>query len=108
MPFCAWSRFSASSKTTDCGPSITVVGDLLAAMGGQAMHEDRVLLRRAHQLVVDLITLQQVLAPPLILVAHRDPAIGHHAIGAFDRLERIAGEGDARAVLVAPRGRDPP
>src|SRR5262249_1325911 len=23
MPFCAWSRFSASSHTTDCGPSIT-------------------------------------------------------------------------------------
>src|SRR5260370_902768 len=23
MPFCAWRRFSASSNTTDCGPSIT-------------------------------------------------------------------------------------
>jgi len=31
------------------------VGDLLAAMGRQAMHEDRVLARGGHQFRVDLV-----------------------------------------------------
>ena len=55
MPFCACRRFSASSKTTDCGPSITVIGDFLAAMRRQTMHEDCILCRRGHQLCIDLI-----------------------------------------------------
>ncbi len=40
MAFCACSRFSASSNTTDCGPSMTSSVDLVAAIGGQAVHED--------------------------------------------------------------------
>ena len=39
--FCACSRFSASSKTTEHGRVDDVVGDLLAAVRGQAVHEDR-------------------------------------------------------------------
>jgi hypothetical protein len=49
------------------------------------MHEDRVLLGALHQAVVDLIGPQQVVAGALVVVAHRDPAIGDDAIGALDR-----------------------
>ena len=36
--FCACRRFSASSQTTLCGPSMTSGCDLLAAVGRQAVH----------------------------------------------------------------------
>ena len=65
-----------------------LVRDLLAAMGGQAMHEDRVLVGHAHQRAVDLIGLQQVVAAALVLVAHGDPAIGDDGVGALGGLER--------------------
>ena len=42
MLFCACRRFSASSQTTDCGPSMTAVGNFVATMGRKAVHENRV------------------------------------------------------------------
>ena len=62
-----------------------LVGDLLAAMGGQAMHEDRVLGGVAHQLGVDLIGREQVVAAAGVLVAHRHPAIGDDGARVRDR-----------------------
>ena len=47
--FCTCSRFSASSQTRDCGPSITSSRHLLAAVGGEAVEEDRVGSAEAHQ-----------------------------------------------------------
>jgi hypothetical protein len=35
-------RFSASSQTTDCGPSMHLVGHFLAAVRGQAVEEQRI------------------------------------------------------------------
>ena len=55
IAFWACRRFSAWSKTTLCGPSITVVGDLLAAVGGQAVHDQRVGARRRQQRLVHLV-----------------------------------------------------
>ena len=58
MPFCAWRRFSASSKTTELRTVHDLVRHLLAAMGGKAMHEDGIVVGHAHQRAVDLIRLQ--------------------------------------------------
>src|SRR6266850_755485 len=58
-------------------------GDFLAAMRRQAMHEQRVLLRRAHHLGVDLPGLE--IAPALLvfrLEAHRGPDVGGDQVGA--------------------------
>jgi hypothetical protein len=51
--FCTCMRFSASSQTTDCGPSITSAFDLFAAVRRQAMHEERIGLGHAHHVRVD-------------------------------------------------------
>src|SRR6266700_810483 len=58
-----------------------LVGDFLAAMRGQAMHEQRVGSCQRHQLGVDLIGLQQIVAMFAVLVAHRHPGVGDDAIG---------------------------
>ena len=52
--FCAWMRFSASSNTTDCGPSNTLSLTSSPTMRGQAVEEGRVGLRARHQRLVDL------------------------------------------------------
>ena len=59
-----------------------LVGDLLAAMRGQAVHEDRLRLGERHQLGIDLIGLEQIVAMLAVLVAHRHPGVGDDAIGA--------------------------
>src|SRR5215218_6814092 len=46
-----------------------LVGDLLAAMRRQAMHEDRLLAGGAHQPGVDLVGLEQIVTAALVLVA---------------------------------------
>ena len=45
--FCTCSRFSAWSNTTEAGESMTSRGDFLAAMRGQAVHEERIRPARA-------------------------------------------------------------
>jgi hypothetical protein len=49
IAFCACSRFSASSKITECGPSMTSFVASSSAMRGQAVHEERVGLGVGHQ-----------------------------------------------------------
>src|SRR5580700_5746987 len=61
-----------------------VVGDLFAAMGRRAMHEDGIGLGAGHQPRIDLIALEQVMAPRAVAVAHGDPGIGNDAVGALD------------------------
>src|SRR3954452_18698099 len=79
-----------------------LVGDLLAAMRRQAMHEDRLLAGGVHQPGVDLVGLEQVVTSALVLVAHRHPAIGHDRGGAFDGLERVARDHDPGALALCP------
>ena len=69
-----------------------IVGDLLAAMGRQAMHEDRVLARGGHQFRVDLIGRKQAMAKGLVHVAHRNPAIRDDRIRSPYRLMGIVDE----------------
>ena len=99
-PFCACRRFSASSNTSRLRTVDHLVGHLLAAMGGQAMHEDGVRRRAAHQLAVDLIGRQQVLAPALVLVAHRHPAVGNDRRGVL----RPPPSGPRADMIFAARG----
>ena len=86
------------------GPVDHLVGHLLAAMGGQAMHEDRVRRGVAHELGVDLIGREQIVAPALVLVAHRHPAVRDDRRRVLRRRHRIDADGDVRARLArAPR-----
>jgi hypothetical protein len=71
-----------------------LVGDLLAAMRRQAVHEDGVGLGLGDQPAIDLIAFEQVVATCAIAVAHRDPGIRHHAIYAAHRLLGIGPKRD--------------
>ena len=65
-------------------------GDLLAAVRRQAVHEQRVLLRRLHHLGVDHPVLEVALARLVLrLEAHRGPDVGGDQVGAFRRSHRI-------------------
>ncbi len=61
------------------------------------MHEDRVRRRMAHQLAVDLVGREQVMAAALVLVAHRHPAIRDDRRRVPGRRDRIIAEADVRA-----------
>ena len=82
--------------TTLCGPVDHHGGDLLAPVGGQAVHEDGVRRRRA------AITASSTMKPSkarlravgLGLEAHRRPHVGVHRVGALGRLVRSIGDGD--------------
>src|SRR5579862_8458989 len=74
-----------------------LVGDLLAAMGRQAVHEDGVGLGARHQPRIDLIALEQVMAPRAVAVAHGDPGIGDDAVGALDGFLRVRTDVDLGA-----------
>ena len=95
------------------GPSITSAVDLHAAVGGQAVQEDRVRGGRGHQRVVDREALERLHARRLLgLLAHRHPRVGVHGVGAGDRLgrpvraaRRVAGAEQRRAARARRRRR---
>ena len=65
--------------------------DLLAPVGRQAVHDDRVGRRVGHQLGGDGVVGEH--RQPLLglaLLAHRDPGVGDHDVGAVDGLDRVA------------------
>ena len=107
IAFCAWSRFSASSQTTDCGPSITSsVTSSPRWAGRQCM--------KIASFAAAAITFSSTwngeapLRACSRLVAHRHPDVGHDAIGAPRRLERIVGHIDRRAFRLAQSSRPAP
>ncbi len=75
-------------------PVDDLVGHLLAPVGGQAVHEQRVGLGAGHQPVIDLVGLQQVVPARAVAVAHRHPGVGDDAVGAFHGLVRIGADAD--------------
>ena len=96
IAFWTWSRFSASSQTTEWGPSMTDVADLLAAVGREAVQDDAVGFGEGHQGVVEAVT-GKGLEPLLLLrlLPHARPDVGIEDIGVLDRLLRVVGQGDA-------------
>ena len=79
-----------------------LVGDFLAAMGRQAMHEDRVLRGGAHELRIHLIWRENGAAEVFVGVAHGHPAVGDDRLRARDRGVRVAGDVHRRAILRRP------
>src|SRR6202171_419797 len=78
------------------------VGDLLAAMGRQAVHEDGVGLGARHQPRIDLVALEQVMAPRAVAVAHGDPGVGDDAVGALDGFFGVGADADFGAGRLYP------
>ena len=60
MPFWACSRFSASSNTTDCGPSITSSVTSSPRCAGRQCMNNGIRLGPRHEPRVDLIALEQI------------------------------------------------
>src|SRR3984957_2467898 len=73
------------------------VGDLFAAMGRQAVHEDGVRLGAGHQPRIDLVALEQVMAPGAVAIAHGDPGVGDDTVGALDGFFRVGADADLGA-----------
>ncbi|OEI70208.1 Uncharacterized protein Cus16_0834 [Curtobacterium sp. ER1/6] len=85
----------------DAARSVDHLGrDLVAAVGGQAVHEDRVVRRVAHQLVVHAVAGEGV-EPRLLLVllAHRHPRVGDDDVRSGDRRDRVGHDEDRAARL---------
>ena len=76
---------------------------LIAAMGGEAMHEDRILVSFSNHLAIDLEGTERRIAPVSVIVAHRHPYIGRHAIGAPRGLKLVLAHLDLCALLLRPR-----
>src|SRR6266699_523835 len=74
-----------------------LVGDLMAAMRREAMHEHGVGFRSRQQPPVDLIRLEQIVPALAILVPHGHPGVGHDAIGPGRRALRIMADDDCGA-----------
>ena len=79
-----------------------LVGDFLAAMRRQAMHEQRVGLGLGHQPGIDLIALEHVVPRLGVAVAHRHPGVGDDAVGILDRLFRVLADLDRGARRLHP------
>ncbi len=76
--------------------------DLVAPVGGQAVHEDRVVRGLFHERLVDRVGPEQLLAPRGVLLPHRHPGVGDDAVGPAHRLDRIVGELDVGALAFRP------
>src|SRR6478672_1103833 len=77
-----------------------VLGDLLAVVGGEAVEDDRVVVREPDALRVDAEPVQ-VAQPPLalLLLAHARRDVGVEDVGAGCRLARIVSQFDLAAGL---------
>src|SRR5712692_5169001 len=69
------------------------VGDLLATVGGQAVHDEGLRRGEAKQGVIDLVALEGL--EPLLalgLLPHADPDVGIEHVGALGRFARVRGD----------------
>ena len=81
------------------GPVDHFRADFLAAMRGQAMHEQGVVLGPAHQGLVDLIVGEVGQAHlAVVFVAHAGPHIREHEVGAVGGLRRVIADHRALAT----------
>ena len=80
--------------------------DLLAAVGGQAVHRDRVGTGRRHQRVVDPVGRERIASLlGLRLLAHRRPGVGVDDGRPVDELERVLAEDEPAATGRGKRAR---
>jgi hypothetical protein len=69
-------------------PVDDVGGHLHSAVGGQAVHEHRVVGRRRHHLDVHHVALELLAAQLLLgLLPHRHPRVGVHRVGPGDGID---------------------
>ena len=102
MPFWACSRFSASSQTTDCGPSITAPDTSSSRCAGQAVQEDGVRPRPRHQAFVHPVGREQIVAALFLAVVHRNPDVGNDRIRIAHGGNGIVMDAHPRAVRLRP------
>ncbi len=75
------------------------VGDFLAAVRRQAMHDHRIRFRHGHDLAIDLVVAKRAHAVlRLFFLAHARPDIGIDRIGAVRRLFDRLSDRNLRAV----------
>ena len=90
-----------------------LVGDLVAAVGGQAMHEHRIRLRPRHQGGIDLVALEQIVAALAVGVLTGEHAPGELVAAGADvvledltefaaSLDAYVGEGEISVGLSQP------
>src|ERR1700730_10594565 len=65
-------------------PVDNIVGDFVAPMGRQAMHEYGPGLCFFHQAGVDLVGLEQIVPALSAAIPHRHPGVGYHTVGVGD------------------------
>ena len=100
--FWACRRFSASSQMIALRAVDDLGGDLVAAVGRQAVDEDGVGGRERHERGVDLVLAECGDARRLLLLlAHRHPGVGDDDVDTGDGLARVGPEVDGAARLPA-------
>ena len=78
-----------------------LVGDLLATMRRQAVHEQGVVFCKCHEGRIDLEALELLEALVMLgFVAHRRPGVGEDDVGARDGVLRVVEHLDGRARLL--------
>ncbi len=78
------------------------IGDLLPAMGGQAVHDHRIGRREGEEPVVDLVALERLQPPlPIAFLPHADPGVGVDDVRILERLGGLGGEPDPPPQLAA-------
>ena len=96
--FCTCRRFSASSHDHAARALEHLGGDLLAAVGGQAVQHDRIVRAHARSGVVQLPGREHLCARLCLgLAAHRDPGVGGEHVGVRDGLGGVGDEGRGAA-----------
>ena len=79
-----------------------LIGYLFASVGGQAMHEKRIRFGVLHQLAIDLIRPEYVVAASAMLLIHRYPAIGYDRIGIGHRCDGVLSNDHFAAIGIRP------
>ena len=71
------------------------VGDLVVAVGGQAVHDDDIFVGFGDQLFIDLVGMESCFADLLLgFLAHAGPGVGVNDVGALHCLVRVAQQAD--------------
>ena len=99
--FWACSRFSASSHTALCGPSMTSSVISCPRCAGRQCSTTALGVGEAHQFAVDLERAERPHpVESVVLLAHRRPGVGDQDVGAVGGRSRIGGDGDGGPGVV--------